>query len=317
VTAHYAGRPGEFFRFRISGWIVSLCLHGSIILLSGLLIAKIGLISPSSPFRWDVTIVGPQSSSSVPTPHEASSALPKEPSPSARRTPSYGPNERRSVAPPPAAPIMPAPPEAIDSLTAVSDANSLYSEPPRTSENTTATPLQEDPRSHGQTLPPRAAMTVETSTPSHSSLPVAVALDTHASPANDPSSPVAAPAITQQAAATPPQVASHPPSTSPVPAPQRPDYRWLADPLARRIEELKQYPASARLNHLEGRVVVRIVIEEDGRITSAAIAKSSGHEVLDQAALDTLRQVSPITLSRPLEKSQLAIQVPLSYRLSE
>jgi len=82
-----------------------------------------------------------------------------------------------------------------------------------------------------------------------------------------------------------------------------------------RIEALKQYPIDARLKHAEGRVVVRIVIQEDGQILSATIAKSSGHDILDQAALETIRKASPIMLTQPLEKSQITIQVPLSYQL--
>ncbi|MBI4002169.1 MAG: energy transducer TonB [Nitrospira defluvii] len=111
------------------------------------------------------------------------------------------------------------------------------------------------------------------------------------------------------------QVTALTPSTATTPVTRKPDYGWLADTLLHRIETLKQYPASARLNHLEGRVIVRIVIEEDGRIASVALAKSSGHDVLDQAALETLRQASPIALSQPLAKSPVTIQIPLSYRL--
>jgi protein TonB len=99
------------------------------------------------------------------------------------------------------------------------------------------------------------------------------------------------------------------------PAARKPDYSWLAATLLPRIEALKQYPAEARLNRLEGRVVVRIVIREDGQIVSATIAKSSGHETLDQAALETLRKASPITLTQPLERSPVTIQIPLSYEL--
>lgn len=75
-----------------------------------------------------------------------------------------------------------------------------------------------------------------------------------------------------------------------------------------------QYPVAARLNHVEGRVVVRIVIEEDGEIASVTIAKSSGHDVLDQAALTTLRQASPLALSQPLEQSPMTIHIPLGHR---
>ncbi|MCC6966191.1 MAG: energy transducer TonB [Nitrospira sp.] len=98
-------------------------------------------------------------------------------------------------------------------------------------------------------------------------------------------------------------------------APRKPDYGWLTGPLLQRLETFKQYPATARLQRLEGRVVVRIVIREDGHIASATIAKSSGHSVLDQAALETIRQASPIPLSQPLEKSFVTMQIPLGYSL--
>lgn len=92
---------------------------------------------------------------------------------------------------------------------------------------------------------------------------------------------------------------------------------WLAGILLPRIEALKEYPVDARLKHIEGRVVVRIVIQEDGQIVSAAIAKSSGHEILDQAALETIRRASPLTLSQPLEKASVTMQIPLSFNLAK
>ena len=114
---------------------------------------------------------------------------------------------------------------------------------------------------------------------------------------------------------SPAQTASLVPSNSTTQALRKPDYGWLAGPLLQRIEALKQYPATARLHRLEGRVIVRIVIQQDGHITSATIARSSGHDVLDQAALETIRQASPLTLSQPLEKSSVTMQIPLGYYL--
>ncbi|HQW90601.1 MAG TPA: energy transducer TonB [Nitrospira sp.] len=116
-------------------------------------------------------------------------------------------------------------------------------------------------------------------------------------------------------ATSPAQTASLVPSSSTTQALRKPDYGWLAGPLLQRIEALKQYPATARLHRLEGRVIVRIVIQQDGHITSATVARSSGHDVLDQAALETIRQASPLTLSQPLEKSSVTMQIPLGYYL--
>lgn len=114
----------------------------------------------------------------------------------------------------------------------------------------------------------------------------------------------------------PTQTARLTPSTPPASVAKKPDYGWLAASLLPRIESLKQYPAEARVKHLEGRVLVRIVIQEDGRIVSATITKSSGHDILDLAAIETLQKSSPITLTQPLEKSSVTLQIPINYQLA-
>lgn len=95
----------------------------------------------------------------------------------------------------------------------------------------------------------------------------------------------------------------------------RADYGWLTDLLRKRIEELKRYPLQARSNHWEGRVVVQAVIKADGTVGDLTVAESSGHAVLDEEALVVMRKASPLTLKHQLEKSQITILVPISYRL--
>lgn len=315
MTTRHADTSNEWFSLRTSGWIVSLCLHGSIIFLSGLLLAKV-VAPPSSPFHWDVTVVDSQLAAPISATPAAPTVFPKNIRSSFRHTPSNAAKEKRSVSPPPASQALPAPTDTIDSRTADPVVTPLSSESPRTLEPTTAVPLHEKHRleSDQSLLPQASLLPSDTSTPLHSQQAV-VPSGTGDSPASDPLPPSPGPPITQQATSAPPQVASLPSPSLSTPESHKPDYGWLAGPLLQRIETLKEYPASARLNHQEGRVIVRIVIEEDGRITSATIATSSGHAVLDQAALNTLRQASPVVLSRPLEKSPLTIQIPLNYRL--
>jgi protein TonB len=93
------------------------------------------------------------------------------------------------------------------------------------------------------------------------------------------------------------------------------DYGWLGDMVRRRIEELKQYPRIARENHWEGRVVVQAVIKADGTVGDLSVAESSGHALLDEEALMVMRKASPLTLKHQLERSQITILVPISYRL--
>jgi protein TonB len=93
------------------------------------------------------------------------------------------------------------------------------------------------------------------------------------------------------------------------------DYGWLSDTLWKRIEQLKRYPALARSNHWEGKVIVEAIIQDDGAIIDTQIAESSGHAVLDQQALTVLKQASPLTLKHPLGQRRVTILVPISYRL--
>ncbi len=95
----------------------------------------------------------------------------------------------------------------------------------------------------------------------------------------------------------------------------RGDYGWLAELLWNRIEQLKRYPAKARMREWEGQVILLAVISNAGEVTSVDIVKSSGYEVLDENARDVLRRASPIQLSRKFDESQVAIQIPIDYRL--
>ncbi len=75
------------------------------------------------------------------------------------------------------------------------------------------------------------------------------------------------------------------------------------------------YPDLARQRGWEGVVLVRIHIDAEGRVIHAEIAKSSGYEVLDAAAITTVRhwRGSPATLSgRPVATVEL---LPFRFRL--
>ncbi|MDR0225477.1 MAG: energy transducer TonB [Burkholderiaceae bacterium] len=49
------------------------------------------------------------------------------------------------------------------------------------------------------------------------------------------------------------------------------------------------YPAEARQAGLQGRVLVRALVDSQGRVMQTELRQSSGHAVLDQAAMDTVR----------------------------
>jgi len=58
-----------------------------------------------------------------------------------------------------------------------------------------------------------------------------------------------------------------------------------------KINAAKFYPAAARSSGVTGIVGVQFNIDELGKVISAHVIRSSGHDLLDQAALDILRSL--------------------------
>jgi protein TonB len=111
-----------------------------------------------------------------------------------------------------------------------------------------------------------------------------------------------------------------PQQTEMVPARARPgtstDNRWLAEMLWRRVAELKHYPSSARLNGWEGKVVLRAVIRADGHLADVTVQKSSGYEVLDNAAIQAVKLACPLHMKHQLDRPQIVLNLPIVYSLS-
>jgi protein TonB len=127
--------------------------------------------------------------------------------------------------------------------------------------------------------------------------------------------PAAVGAATQDARPSdqPAQVAGSPASAEQGPTA---DYGWLAKSLWQRVVELKRYPHRARLNHWEGKVVLRAVIRHDGHLADLALHESSGYDELDEAAMELVREACPLHLAQPLGREQVVVQVPITYALS-
>lgn len=60
-----------------------------------------------------------------------------------------------------------------------------------------------------------------------------------------------------------------------------------------RVEAAKSYPALARRRRLEGRAVVEFETDASGSVRAATLAASSGHDLLDVAALQAVRSAAP------------------------
>lgn len=60
-----------------------------------------------------------------------------------------------------------------------------------------------------------------------------------------------------------------------------------------KIEDARYYPPEARRQKLEGKSAVSFEIAEDGSIKTVSITSSSGNELLDNAALETIKRAAP------------------------
>ena len=94
------------------------------------------------------------------------------------------------------------------------------------------------------------------------------------------------------------------------------DYGWLAELLHRRIIELRHYPSTARLNGWEGKVVLKVSIRQDGQLKDVEVVKSSGHESLDQAAMEAVRRACPLHMKHELTAPMVVLHLPVSYSLN-
>jgi periplasmic protein TonB len=96
----------------------------------------------------------------------------------------------------------------------------------------------------------------------------------------------------------------------------RPDYTWLSQAILRRMEELKSYPAEARLDRMEGHVMLKAIVKSDGSVEAVQVFRSSGHESLYRAAVELLNLAAPFHFPHSLGKPQITVKIPMSYKLT-
>ena len=103
------------------------------------------------------------------------------------------------------------------------------------------------------------------------------------------------------------------PSRFPETGPARSDYLALC---RRLIENNKTYPLMARKGRIEGTALVRCVLERTGAPINSGVIKSSGSELLDNAALRAVLSVGRFPPVPPeLPGSELTLDIPITFRL--
>jgi periplasmic protein TonB len=307
-------RSGDQKEAHVQGWLVSILLHGTVALAAILLMKQVNLIPKVEAFKWNVAMVSPaqQVQSTAPAQKQA----PARSGPSTAPTP-FPPTQQTT----PAQPLSS--PQLLEQQTTppISErtATPVVTEPPAPTPTELTTPAQ----STAHTTQPAEPIRHETAAPMVAEArsiekPAEAPMARSTEPAAQTGPSSAPPAILEQtsqsdAAAAPMQMAAI--SAAPSNAPAKRDYGWLSEAILRRVEELKRYPASARADRVEGKVVVKAVINEDGNLGEVEVFQSSGYPTLDKAAVDTMRQAAPFHLPHPLGQPRMTIKIPMSYRL--
>ena len=154
--------------------------------------------------------------------------------------------------------------------------------------------VQESPKEHPKPHPKK-------------SIPIATPTQ-RAKPAEEVAEPpaAAAPPASAPTASVQAPVTSVQPDRDALDATTAAQYRLQLIGAARR--HAQSYPALARENNWNGNVVLEVVIHADGR-AELALRRGSGHEVLDQQALDTFRRaLRDVPVPPSLRGRQLALE---------
>ena len=277
-------------RLQRQGWIYSMIFHaimgmGAIALVSGMRMP----IEPDQ-FTWNVELVTPSNTQTKSDP------IP-ESRPEAKQVPQK-PQVVESRPVPPKPVLEPVPQEVVQPTQAV------------TVNQTASTFVAESPQRIETATPITPAPTVETVVEEEPPVTTTVAA------VQETATPVVTEPVVEQKTAEPVvQQRATEQAIAQVTPTVKADYGWLVKALLGRIDELKNYPHMARINHWEGKVILRAVIRSDGQVLMVDVQESSGRSILDNDAIETLRKASPLKLEQPLGKPQVAILMPISYAL--
>lgn len=75
------------------------------------------------------------------------------------------------------------------------------------------------------------------------------------------------------------------------------------------------YPALSRQNGEQGKVLVRVFVNENGKAEKVTLKKSSGYEQLDDSALETVKNWQFVPAHRGIEAVSAWVVVPISFSL--
>lgn len=75
------------------------------------------------------------------------------------------------------------------------------------------------------------------------------------------------------------------------------------------------YPSTAKRKGIQGKVLLAVVVKTDGTPLSVAISRSSGSAILDESALDAVKQWRFIPAKRSGQLVQANVIVPVEFKI--
>lgn len=82
------------------------------------------------------------------------------------------------------------------------------------------------------------------------------------------------------------------------------------------LERYKHYPSRAQRRRQEGTVLLRFVVDRNGKVLSYRIERTSGHVLLDREVEKLIRRAAPLpAMPEELTLSRLELVVPVSFAM--
>ncbi|MBW2039261.1 MAG: energy transducer TonB [Deltaproteobacteria bacterium] len=87
--------------------------------------------------------------------------------------------------------------------------------------------------------------------------------------------------------------------------------------IKQKIEENKRYPLFARDEGIEGLVWLKFVILRNGRLKDIKVVKSSPHQILDKAAIESIKKANPFPpFPEEIRERSLTMNICLCFELT-
>ena len=92
------------------------------------------------------------------------------------------------------------------------------------------------------------------------------------------------------------------------------EYSYL---IRMKIASAKIYPELARKKNQQGKATLSLKLGKDGNILNVSVGNSSGYKILDQAAIDAIKDAAPYPIiPDKLNKKYVLLKLPISFVLN-